>query len=73
MARWCSRVPLFDWVPEDWRAAIGLASDDLVLAGLDAFLTAERARHEVYPPAADLFAALHITPYTAVHAVIVSA
>jgi uracil-DNA glycosylase len=30
---------------------------------LQAFVTAERARHTVYPPADRVFAALHLTPY----------
>jgi len=37
---------------------------------LQAFVSDERARHSVYPPAEDVFAALHLTPYAEVKALI---
>lgn len=37
---------------------------------LQAFVAAERQRHTVYPPAPDVFAALHLTPYAETRVVI---
>ena len=37
---------------------------------LQRFVADERARHPVYPPADEVFAALHLTPYAGVKVVI---
>lgn len=54
----------------DWNP---LLRDELAKpywAQLQAFVAAERAAHEVYPPPDQVFAALHKTPYAEVKAVI---
>ncbi len=62
-------------LPEDWRTALGAAvaddNDDDDFARLSAFVAAERARGEVFPPEADVFRAFELTPFDAVNVVIV--
>lgn len=58
-------APLTDWNP--------LLRDELAKpywAQLMSFVAAERQHHAVYPPEPDVFAALHLTPYESVKAVI---
>jgi uracil-DNA glycosylase len=58
-------------LPADWRAAIGPALSDAALAELEAKVAARRASERVYPAAQDVFAALRLTPYESVRAVII--
>jgi uracil-DNA glycosylase len=64
-------MTLFDEVPEDWRVALALTPDHPMLLKLDAFLAHARAAEDIYPAAGDVFAALRLTPYRLVRAVIV--
>lgn len=58
-------------LPPRWRDALAAELDQPYLATLDAFLAAEQARGErVFPPEADRFAALTLTPPDAVKVVI---
>ncbi len=58
-------APRTDWNP--------ILRDELAQpywAELQAFLADERSRHQVFPPAEEVFAALHQTPYASVKVVI---
>ena len=58
-------------LPPHWRDALAAELDQPYLATLDAFLAAEQARGErMFPPEADRFAALALTPPEAVKVVI---
>ena len=57
-------------VPADWRSVLVDALADPSIATLETFVAGERARHEVYPAADDVFAALRFTPFASVRAVI---
>lgn len=54
----------------DWNPVLRAELDAAYFTELQQFVAAERARHPVYPPAAEVFSALHLTPYGAVKAVI---
>lgn len=60
-------------IPVGWRAVLVDALADPSVASLEAFVAGERARHpdEVYPPADAVFAALRLTRFESVRAVIV--
>ncbi len=58
-------------LPESWSRSLELDPQDESLAQLEGFLADERARDDVYPQAADVFAALRLTPRRAVRVVIV--
>ena len=58
-------------LPADWQKALGAAASDEVLAKLDAAVAAERATHDVYPTAENVFAAFRLTPFADVRAVII--
>ena len=63
--RYGSAVPRTDWNP--------VLSAELAKpywSELQRFVADERARHAVYPPADEVFAALHLTPYAAVKVLI---
>lgn len=47
----------------DWNPVLRAELAKPYWAELQAFVDAERARHQVYPPADEVFAALHLTPY----------
>jgi uracil-DNA glycosylase len=47
----------------DWNPILRGELDKPYWKELQAFLTEERARHAVYPPAPEVFRALHLTPY----------
>ncbi|MBX0329744.1 uracil-DNA glycosylase [Oscillochloris sp. ZM17-4] len=64
-------MTLVDQLPPDWRAALSGERDKPYLARLEAFLAEERTRHTVFPPEGDVFAALRLTPYGQVRALIV--
>ena len=57
-------------IPTDWRAVLRVALADPALASLEAFVARERNQFEVYPPAQDVFAALRMTPFASVRAVV---
>lgn len=56
-------------LPAGWPQLSGEAAQPYVRE-LDAFLTVEARKHVVYPPAADVFRALELTPFRAVKVVI---
>src|SRR5215203_7546254 len=47
----------------DWNPLLRSEFEQPYWHDLQAFVTAERSTHVVYPPAPDVFAALHLTPY----------
>ena len=49
----------------DWNPLLRDQFDEPYWAELQAFVANERQRHTVYPPADEVFAALHATPYAA--------
>lgn len=49
----------------DWNPVLGAELAKPYWADLQRFVAEERARHAVYPPKEDVFAALHLTPYAA--------
>lgn len=54
----------------DWNPLLRDQFEQPYWADLQAFVRDERARQAVYPPAEDVFAALHLTPHAEVKAVI---
>jgi uracil-DNA glycosylase len=54
----------------DWNPILRSEFDKPYWKPLQEFVAAERAHHTVYPPAADVFAALHLTPYREVKVLI---
>jgi uracil-DNA glycosylase len=57
-------------IPPDWSAVLAAPLAEPWVAELDAFVVRQYAEHTVYPPAADVFAALRLTPFASVRAVI---
>jgi uracil-DNA glycosylase len=57
-------------LPAGWRSVLADRLDDQMLCSLDAFVARERAEFDVYPPPDDVFAALRLTPFESVQAVI---
>lgn len=55
-------LDLTELLPEAWRSAMKPYLDPVVAAALGAFVDAEYATGEVYPPLPDLFAALRLCP-----------
>jgi uracil-DNA glycosylase len=54
----------------DWNPLLRDQFEQPYWTQLQAFVTAERAAHTVYPPAEDVYAALHLTPYADTRVVI---
>ncbi len=54
----------------DWNPVLRDELDAPYFAELRAFVADERARHAVYPPDPEVFAALHLTPYADVRVLI---
>ncbi|HSM66625.1 MAG TPA: uracil-DNA glycosylase [Ilumatobacteraceae bacterium] len=54
----------------DWNPLLRDQFDQPYWKQLQVFVAAERAAHTVYPPADDVFAALHLTPYADTRVVI---
>ncbi|MBX3285244.1 MAG: uracil-DNA glycosylase [Actinobacteria bacterium] len=54
----------------DWNPILRAELAEPYWAELQAFVAEERANHQVFPPAAEVFAALHQTPYASVKVVI---
>jgi len=57
-------------IPPDWASELDLVALGPTLRDLDAFVAEERRTHEVYPRPDDVFAALRLTPFVSVRAVI---
>lgn len=57
-------------IPEDWARALGRRLDEPWVAELAAFVRTERRTSIVFPPEDRVFAALQLTPLSAVRAVI---
>jgi uracil-DNA glycosylase len=53
---------LIDLLPEPWRVGLTPYLDPAVVTGLERFVAAEYAEHEVFPPLPDLFAAFRLCP-----------
>jgi uracil-DNA glycosylase len=58
-------------IPPSWRSVLTEVLADPAVLSLDAYVARERAEHEVYPAAEDVFAALCLTHYASVRAVII--
>ena len=54
----------------DWNPLLRGEFEQPYWRDLQAFVGAERAAHVVYPPAPDVFAALHLTPFRTARVVI---
>ena len=54
----------------DWNPLLREEFEKDYWASLMSFVAAERDRYDVFPPHAEVFAALHLTPYAAVKVVI---
>jgi uracil-DNA glycosylase len=54
---------LFEQIPRSWQAALEAEREQPYLASLAAFLAAERASHQVFPPDHQVFRALELTPF----------
>lgn len=57
-------------MPTDWNPILKAELDKPYWAELQTFVKAERERHPVYPPAGEVFACLHLTPYASVKVLI---
>jgi uracil-DNA glycosylase len=54
----------------DWNPILKAELEKPYFADLRTFVDEERRRHQVFPPAEDVFAALHLTPYADVKVLI---
>jgi uracil-DNA glycosylase len=54
----------------DWNPILRAELEQPYFADLRAFVDGERRQHQVFPPAEDVFAALHLTPYADVKVLI---
>ncbi|MEU8920946.1 uracil-DNA glycosylase [Kitasatospora sp. NPDC048545] len=57
-------------LPESWRGVLGAETEKPYFAELKAFVAAQRAEHEVFPPSGQEFAALDATPYDKVRVLV---
>ncbi|MFI0723036.1 uracil-DNA glycosylase [Streptomyces sp. NPDC021224] len=57
-------------LPESWQSVLGEELDKPYFQQLDAFVTAERKEHRVFPPEEEVFAALEATPFDRVKVLI---
>jgi uracil-DNA glycosylase len=57
-------------LPGSWQAVLGEETEKPYYAVLDAFVAAERAEHQVFPPQQEVFAALQATAYEDVRVVL---
>jgi uracil-DNA glycosylase len=57
-------------MPDDWKGALGKAASPEALESIDARVARNRAQGPVYPLPDDVFAALRLTPFASVRAVI---
>jgi uracil-DNA glycosylase len=69
MARLMRRAPenLRRQLPQSWRLLLEEELEKPYFARLERFLEKERKKHEVYPPADQVFTALELTPYEKVN------
>ena len=58
-------------VPTDWNPVLRDQFDEPYWSELMSFVAAERDAHQVYPPADEVFAALHLTSYADTRVVII--
>src|SRR5450432_3584979 len=58
-------------VPEAWRTVLGEAIDAPSFKSLDEFVTSEESTQSIFPPRAQIFAALGDTPPSKVKVVII--
>lgn len=63
-------MKLINAVPEGWRDVLADEFEQPYMADLAAFVAAERRNYTVYPPKAEVFSALALTPYDGVRVVI---
>jgi uracil-DNA glycosylase len=63
-------VSLLAELPASWRAAMAPYLDADIVATLSRFIDDEYATHEIFPPRADLFAALRMSAYESTHVLI---
>lgn len=61
---------MLELIPPGWRAVLRETLADPKLRELEEYVTRERATHDVYPEDEEVFAALRVTPYASVRAVI---
>lgn len=61
---------MLEAIPDDWRAVLGEALADPLMASLEGFVARERELHDVYPSAEQVFAALRLTPFASLRAVV---
>lgn len=61
----------FGELPASWAKRLGDETDKPYFDKLRSFVAAERAEHDVFPPAAEVFAAFEHTPYDAVRVLLV--
>jgi uracil-DNA glycosylase len=64
-------MSIIDQIPPSWQGPLAEERTKPYLAGLEAFVEEERARHSVFPPAEEVFSALRSTPYAEVKVLIV--
>src|SRR6185312_1720646 len=58
-------------IPASWAPVLAAETEQPYFADLEAFLKAERAEHQVFPPEDEVFAALEATPYEDVKVVLI--
>jgi uracil-DNA glycosylase len=63
-------MKLFDQIPASWQPYLEQEFGQAYIQKLEAFLEAERATQQVFPPAKDVFRALELTPFENVKVVI---
>ena len=64
-------MTIINQIPPAWQPALAGERDKPYLARLESFLADERAQHTVFPPEAEVFSALSLTPYDQVRALLV--
>ncbi|WP_235215515.1 uracil-DNA glycosylase [Phaeacidiphilus oryzae] len=57
-------------LPESWRRVLEAETEEPYFHRLAEYVAAERAAHQVFPPAGEVFAALAATPYEKVRVVV---
>ena len=62
---------MYDRMPADWSAALRALPSVVSLSAISDIVASRRAEATVYPAEADVFAALHLTPFDKVRAVVV--
>jgi uracil-DNA glycosylase len=63
-------MSLVEYIPREWAQLLREELATPWFAALEAFVADERARGDVYPPEDEVFAALRLTPFAKVRAVI---